>query len=49
VFRDRARAFITNWDQPMPLHRKVSRLAVNLVRRVVLRKDCCGHPGEPGC
>lgn len=44
-FRD----FFTNWQQPMPLHEKVSKTARNLWRRGVLRQPCCGHDGEPGC
>ncbi len=44
-FRD----FLTNLDQPMPLPEKLSKLTRNLWRRVILRQDCCGHDGEPGC
>ena len=43
------RDFLTNLDQPMPLSEKLSRLTRNLWRRVALRQNCCGHPGEPGC
>ena len=43
------REFLTNLDQPLPLHQKLAKLARNLWRRVVLRQACCGHPGEPGC
>lgn len=41
--------FLTNLDQPMPLHQKLSKLVRNLWRRVILAQNCCGHPGEPGC
>jgi hypothetical protein len=41
--------FLTNLDQPMPVRAKLSRLTRNLWRRVALRQNCCGHPGEPGC
>jgi hypothetical protein len=41
--------FLTNLGQPMPLGQKLSMLARNLWRRVVLRQSCCGHDGEPGC
>ena len=41
--------FLTNLDQPMPFPEKLSKLTGNLWRRVILRKTCCGHPGEPGC
>jgi hypothetical protein len=44
-FRD----FLTNLDQPMPLPEKLSKLTRNLWRRVVLRQNCCGNHGEPGC
>jgi hypothetical protein len=43
------RSFLTNMDQPMPLPEKLSKLLRNIARRVVLRQNCCGHPGEPGC
>jgi hypothetical protein len=41
--------FLTNLDQPMPLPEKLGKLTRNLWRRVVLRQNCCGHDGEPGC
>jgi hypothetical protein len=41
--------FLTNLDQPMPLPDKVGKLTRNLWRRVILRRTCCGHSGEPGC
>jgi hypothetical protein len=41
--------FLTNMSQPMPLPEKLGKLARNLWRRVVLRRNCCGHDGEPGC
>jgi hypothetical protein len=40
---------ITNWNQPLPFHVKVSKLVRNLWIRVVTRSTCCGHAGEPGC
>jgi hypothetical protein len=40
---------LTNLDQHMPLSQKLSKLVRNLWRRVALRRNCCGHPGEPGC
>ena len=41
---------ITNWRQPgMPFSTKVRKLGVNVWRRVVLRRACCGNHGEPGC
>lgn len=41
--------FFTNMNQPMPFSEKISKLIYNLWQRVVLRQNCCGHPGEPGC
>ena len=41
--------FLTNMNQPMPLPEKFTKLTRNLWRRVVLRQNCCGHDGEPGC
>jgi len=35
--------------QPMALRDKLGKLIRNLWRRVTLRQDCCGNPGEPGC
>ena len=40
---------LTNLDQPMPLGEKLRKLVRNLWLRVALRRNCCGHPGEPGC
>ena len=39
----------TNMNQPMPLPEKLTKLTRNLWRRVVLRQNCCGNHGEPGC
>ena len=48
--RPSIRDFLTNLDQPMPVHEKLGKLTRNLWRRVAaLRQLCCGHPGEPGC
>ncbi len=41
--------YFTNLKQPMPLRKKMTRLTVNISRRVILRKTCCGNHGEPGC
>ncbi len=41
--------FITNMNQPMPWPTKLAKLSRNLWRRVVLKQNCCGHDGEPGC
>jgi hypothetical protein len=47
--RPSLRDFLTNLDQPMPFAEKLSKLTRNLWWRVILRQDCCGHDGEPGC
>jgi hypothetical protein len=41
--------YFTNLNQPMPLKKKLTRLTVNISRRVVHRTSCCGNHGEPGC
>lgn len=41
--------FLTNLKEPPPLPKKAFVIARNLWRRVVLRQNCCGHDGEPGC
>jgi hypothetical protein len=43
------RDFFTNMSVPMPWHRKLYLLSRNLAIRVLKRRDCCGHDGEPGC
>ena len=47
--RPSARDFLTNLDQPMPLPEKLAQLTRNLWRRVILRQNCCGNLGQPGC
>jgi hypothetical protein len=41
--------FLTNLEQPMPLSEKLTKLTRNLWRWVVLRQNCCGNHGKPGC
>ncbi len=41
--------FLTNMNQQLPWSEKWAMLARNLWRRVVLRQNCCGHHGQPGC
>lgn len=43
------RAFFANFGAPMPLSTKLRLMLRNSVYKIVHRKDCCGHPGEPGC
>ena len=42
-------AFVRNMRQPMPLGEKLRLLLRNTKIKAVTRKQCCGHPGEPGC
>ena len=42
-------AYMRNLRQPMPLGRKVRLVVRNAGLRFVTLKECCGHPGEPGC
>lgn len=41
--------YLTNLNQPLPRREKIAKVVSNLWRRVILRQNCCGHPGEPGC
>lgn len=45
-FRDLLRNFD---DYDAPLDRRISKALRNTLRKVTTFKDCCGHPGEPGC
>ena len=47
--RPSPRDFLTNLTVDMPWPRKLRLLARNAFRRLVRLRDCCGHPGEPGC
>jgi hypothetical protein len=40
---------VTNWQQPMPLPRKLGLLVRNVAIRGIKLQNCCGHHGEPGC
>lgn len=42
-------AFVANLRQDMPLPRKVALVLKNTGLKIVRFKNCCGHPGEPGC
>jgi len=46
---ERLRNNITNWNQPLPFHVKINKLARNLWIKVATGSTCCGHEGEPGC
>ncbi|MHB8108660.1 MAG: hypothetical protein ACYDHW_01355 [Syntrophorhabdaceae bacterium] len=47
--RPSARAFLTNLHVDMPLHRKLWLLIRNNMKKIIVMRSCCGHPGEPGC
>ena len=47
--RPGAGAFLTNLQVDMPLHRKIWLLFRNNMKKIVTMRNCCGHPGEPGC
>ena len=44
-----AKAFFTNLSGEEPLGKKLSLLLRNNAKKIVTRKNCCGHHGEPGC
>jgi len=39
----------TNLSKPMPLIKKITLLIRNNANKLFNFKNCCGHPGEPGC
>ena len=41
--------YFTNLNQPMLFDKKIRLLVRNLSIRIIRRKLCCGHHGEPGC
>jgi hypothetical protein len=47
--RPSIRDFFSNLSGPMPLREKLSLLLRNNAIKIRDRRDCCGHPGEPGC
>jgi hypothetical protein len=40
---------VSNFSAPMPLTKKISLLIRNNAYKLFNLKNCCGHPGEPGC
>ncbi len=42
-------AFFTNMTVKMPLRKKLYLVFRNNMIKIVKRRNCCGHPGEPGC
>lgn len=48
--RPSLRAVFTNWrESDLPFHRKLAVAVRNNWIKLRTRRDCCGHPGEPGC
>jgi hypothetical protein len=47
--RPSIRDFFTNLSDQRPLAEKIRLLLRNNAIKLKNRKDCCGHPGEPGC
>lgn len=47
--RPGVRAFLTNLDVSMPLWKKVWLVFRNNAKKILTLRNCCGHPGEPGC
>jgi hypothetical protein len=44
------RNFVSNWERStLPIPERLFVAARNLSLRVVRRRRCCGHDGEPGC
>ncbi|MBI5101137.1 MAG: hypothetical protein HZB33_04810 [Nitrospirae bacterium] len=41
--------FFTNLSGPMPLKDKIRLFIKNNAIKIKTGKECCGHPGEPGC
>ena len=40
---------VSNISKPMPLTKKLTMLIKNNTFKLLNLKNCCGHPGEPGC
>ncbi|MGQ0668735.1 MAG: hypothetical protein ACT4PO_03510 [Actinomycetota bacterium] len=50
ILRTHVRAFFTNWRTfDAPLVTKLRLGVRNRVRATFSHRQCCGHPGEPGC
>lgn len=47
--RPSLRSAFTNLQAPMPWGRKLWLLARNNWIKLRTQRNCCGHPGEPGC
>lgn len=47
--RPNVKDVLSNLAGPMPLGRKIGLLFRNNLSKLRHGKNCCGHPGEPGC
>jgi len=47
--RPKVKDAVTNILKPMGLTKKISLLVKNNTYKLLNFKNCCGHPGEPGC
>jgi hypothetical protein len=43
------RAFVKNMQARMPIGKKVFLAMKNNALKILTRRNCCGHPGEPEC
>lgn len=43
------KAFFDNLKGPMTMQKKLLLFLRNNARKIVTARNCCGHPGEPGC
>ncbi len=47
--RPGAKAVIENLKISMPLRKKIYLFIRNNAYKIITLRNCCGHPGEPGC
>jgi hypothetical protein len=43
------KSFLTNLKVSMPVKKKIWLIIRNNAIKIFTLKNCCGHPGEPGC
>lgn len=47
--RPNREAFLENLEKPLPTGKKVYLVLRNTALKIIRLRDCCDHPGEPGC
>ena len=47
--RPNLKSLLANLKVPMPVRKKIWLIIRNNAIKILTLKDCCGHPGEPGC